>query len=239
MTTKKRIALITGASGGIGHCLAEGFHHAGYQVIALDLQQPQPLADDIVFIKTDLSNPTAIPHTFETVGKTYGAPHVLVNNAAIAHFHKPIQNICLDELNAVFDVNLRGAFLCCQAFVKGHSDQEYGRIINIASTRFQQNEAHWDAYGATKGGLVALTQSLAVSLSDTPITVNAISPGWIETGDYSLLTPNDHAQHPSRRVGKPRDILNACLYLTHPENDFINGANLVVDGGMSKKMIYV
>ncbi|MGL4737468.1 MAG: SDR family oxidoreductase [Cellulosilyticaceae bacterium] len=116
--------------------------------------------------------------------------------------------------------------------------ETYGRIIQIASTRFHQNEADWEAYGASKGGLVSLTNSLCVSLADTPITVNTISPGWIEVNAYDQLTQMDHKQHPSGRVGKPSDIVNACLFLADEDNDFINGSNIVVDGGMTKKMIY-
>ncbi len=80
---------------------------------------------------------------------------------------------------------------------------------------------------------------MCVSLEGTPITVNAISPGWIQTSNYENLTKKDHSQHPSNRVGKSRDIVNACMFLTHVENDFVNGANIIVDGGMTKKMIYV
>ncbi|MGL4827531.1 MAG: SDR family NAD(P)-dependent oxidoreductase [Vibrionaceae bacterium] len=133
---------------------------------------------------------------------------------------------------------MRGAMLCARAFVQANLGQPYGRIINIASTRWQQNEAGWDAYGASKGALVAFTQSLAISLAEYPITVNAISPGWIQAEDYHTLTEEDHRQHPSGRVGRPDDITRACLFLADPNNDFINGANLVIDGGMSKKMIY-
>ncbi|MBS6142660.1 MAG: SDR family oxidoreductase, partial [Bilophila sp.] len=85
----------------------------------------------------------------------------------------------------------------------------------------------------------SLTNTLAVSLSATPITVNAVSPGWIQADGYEALSPADHAQHPSGRVGIPRDIVNACLFLAHEENDFVNGHNLIVDGGMTKRMIYV
>ena len=83
------------------------------------------------------------------------------------------------------------------------------------------------------------SNSLAISLSGTNITVNAISPGWIETVNYQALTVEDHAQHPARRVGKPEDIARTCLFLTDEQNDFIDGENIIVDGGMTKKMIYI
>jgi len=100
------------------------------------------------------------------------------------------------------------------------------------------SEPDSEAYAASKGGIVALTHALAASLSKDKITVNCISPGWIETGDYDQLRPIDHEQHLSGRVGKPEDIARACLYLTAKENDFVTGINLIVDGGMTRKMIY-
>ena len=113
-----------------------------------------------------------------------------------------------------------------------------GAIINLASTRAFMSEPHSESYAASKGGVVALTHALASSLSEYNITVNSISPGWIETGDYKALKESDHAQHFSNRVGKPDDIARACLYLANPENNFITGTNLTIDGGMTKKMIY-
>ncbi|RDC48945.1 SDR family NAD(P)-dependent oxidoreductase, partial [Acinetobacter sp. RIT592] len=164
--------------------------------------------------------------------------HILINNGAISKFNKSIYDITLSEFDEVMDVNLRGSFICSQEFIKANQDESYGRIVNIASTRFNQNEAGWESYGASKGGLISLTNTMAISLSNTPITVNAISPGWIETQDYEGLSESDHKIHPSGRVGKPKDIVNTCLFLTHYENDFINGCNIIVDGGMTKKMIY-
>lgn len=114
-----------------------------------------------------------------------------------------------------------------------------GSIINIASTRAFMSEPNSEAYAASKGGIIALTHALAVSFAPDHIQVNAISPGWIETGDYGQLREIDHLQHPAGRVGRPDDIARACLYLTSEGNDFITGANLVIDGGMTRKMIYV
>jgi NAD(P)-dependent dehydrogenase (short-subunit alcohol dehydrogenase family) len=100
------------------------------------------------------------------------------------------------------------------------------------------SEADTEAYAASKGGIVSLTHALAVSLSSHNIRVNCISPGWIETGDYSRLREVDHEQHLSNRVGVPQDIARACYFLADGKNDFINGHNMVIDGGMTKKMIY-
>jgi NAD(P)-dependent dehydrogenase (short-subunit alcohol dehydrogenase family) len=100
------------------------------------------------------------------------------------------------------------------------------------------SEPNSEAYAASKGAIVALSHALAVSLGPEGISVNCISPGWIENGDYEALRPVDHKQHPAGRVGMAMDIARACLYLTDPDNDFVTGVNLVVDGGMTRKMIY-
>ena len=235
---KSKICLITGGTGGIGYHLSIGFLNAGYKVIALDVQQHKSLPESIVFKLLDLADENNIIRVFKEIIEEIGQPNILINNAGIAHFNKPITAITSAEFDHILDIDLRGAFLTCREFIKANKNVSYGRIINIASTRWNQNEANWEAYGAAKGGLVSLTNSLCVSLSDTAITANAISPGWIATKDYDQLTETDHQQHPSGRVGIPRDILNACLFLAHEENDFINGVNLVVDGGMTKRMIY-
>lgn len=108
----------------------------------------------------------------------------------------------------------------------------------MASTRYLMSEPDSEAYAASKGGIVSLTHALAISLSKYNITVNCISPGWIDTGHYGELRPIDHEQHPSNRVGTPEDIARMCIYLCQPENNFINGQNIIIDGGMTKKMIY-
>lgn len=234
----KKIAIITGASGGIGIDLCLRYIEKGYQVIALDKNEHVEMPNAVDFYRVDLKSEAEILHFFETIKRTYKTAHVLINNAAISSFHKRIEDISSLELNDVLAVNLRAPMLMAKAFISLNRGESYGRIINIASTRWHQNEPDWEAYGATKGGIVSFTNSLCVSLSHTPITVNAISPGWIHTNSIENLSENDHKQHPSGRVGKPSDISSACLFLCEPENDFINGANLIIDGGMTKKMIY-
>ncbi|YCO01601.1 SDR family NAD(P)-dependent oxidoreductase [Vibrio sp. VNB-15] len=233
---KNKVVVITGGSQGIGQHLALAYRERQAKVIVLDIAPNKN--PDMDFHLVDLGRPEQIEQAFDEIQRQYGKVDVLINNGAIANFNKPIQQLTFEEFSRVIDVNLKGAFACSRRFIALNHTQPYGRIINIASTRWNQNESGWDAYGASKGGVVSMTQSMAISLSDTPITVNVVSPGWIQVEGYDELDSFDHQQHPSGRVGKAKDIVNACLFLTHPDNDFVNGHNLVVDGGMSKKMIY-
>lgn len=233
----KRV-LVTGGAAGIGKHIAIAYLEKGYEVFVLDINESKSLPAAIHTFKVDLCNQKQIHECFEQINDEYGKIDILINNGAVSQFHKSICEIEIEEFDKVINTNLRGTFLCCKEFIKMNKDAKYGRIINIASTRFHQNEANWEAYGASKGGIISLTNSLCVSLINTNITVNAISPGWIQVEDYDALTKIDHLQHPSRRVGKPQDIVNVCLFLSEKENDFINGANIIVDGGMTKRMIY-
>ncbi len=239
MNTKPRLAIITGAAQGIGRCLVRGFAEQGYRVCALDVQAMDfEGVEKVATYHIDLADVGDIEAVFAQITQQWGQPSVLINNAAQSKFSKPLGEIAVEEFADLIAVNLTAAFACAKAFVAANKGLEDGRIINMGSTRFHQNEADWEAYGASKGGIISLTNSLCVSLSGTGITVNAISPGWICTEGYEDLIPLDHSQHPSGRVGKPEDILRACLFLCEEGNDFINGANLIIDGGMTKRMIY-
>lgn len=144
----------------------------------------------------------------------------------------------VEEWDTVINTNLRCTFLCSREEARIMKEHGGGSIVNIASTRAIMSEPDSEAYAASKGGIVALTHTLAASFAGEHIRVNCISPGWIETGDYGKLRDQDHEEHFSGRVGKPEDIARACLYLTSPGNEFINGANIIIDGGMTRKMIY-
>ncbi|WP_074033163.1 SDR family oxidoreductase [Exiguobacterium sp. AT1b] len=231
----KDVMIITGVTQGIGYALANAFANQ-YEVVGLDIGE-DPKVKGITFYQVDLGKTEALQRVFEEIKSRFGLAHVLINNGGIASLVKPIDELEIDTFKRVIDVNLVGTFTCVKYFLELNKDESYGRIINMASTRAMQNEPHWDAYGASKGGIVGLTHSLAISLSDRPVTVNAISPGWIHTSDEALREV-DHRQHPSGRVGEADDIVRAVRYLIDRNNDFVNGHNLVVDGGMTKKMIY-
>ena len=149
----------------------------------------------------------------------------------------------MEDFDKILSINLRPVFITSRTLALHRKSQAenhpYGRIINICSTRYLMSEPGSESYAASKGGIYSLTHALALSLADFHITVNCISPGWIQTNDYERLRPEDHAQHPSKRVGKPEDIARMCLFLCQEENDFINGQNIIIDGGMTKKMIYL
>ncbi len=150
---------------------------------------------------------------------------------------KPLRSLTLEEWQRVLNVNLTAAFVLARAAEKPLRKAK-GSIVTIASTRALMSEPDTESYSASKGGLVALTHALSVSLAPD-VRVNCISPGWIETGDYSNLRKKDHLQHPAGRVGKPDDIAQlAAVLLDREKSGFISGANFIVDGGMTRKMIY-
>ncbi|MFS0775557.1 glucose 1-dehydrogenase [Neobacillus sp. 3P2-tot-E-2] len=242
-----KVVIVTGAAKGIGRGVAAAYAENGAKVVIADIDETagkqteadlKPLGANILFVKTDVKKEDDIIYLMETAKKTYGRIDVLINNAGKGLF-KSLFEVTLEEWDDIIQTNLRSVFLCSREAAKYmRENQEGGAIVNIASTRALMSEPNSEGYAATKGGIVAITHALASSLSNEQITVNAISPGWIHTGDFSQLTDIDHNQHFSRRVGKPDDIARACLYLTARENNFVTGINLVVDGGMTKKMIY-
>ena len=243
-----RVAIVTGCSGGLGVQMAKALASQGCTIVPIARRQEkieevakqlnEEFGVDTYPIRCDITDTDMVNDTVAKVMEKYGRIDILINNAGTGAV-APAEDISDEQFAHEMDIDLFGTFKVARAVAKqAMLPAGYGRIINIASTRFHQNEAGWEAYGASKGGLVSLTNSLCVSLSNTGITVNAISPGWIEVNEYNELSKNDHEQHPSGRVGKPEDILNACLFLSDPSNDFVNGLNLIVDGGMTKKMIY-
>jgi NAD(P)-dependent dehydrogenase (short-subunit alcohol dehydrogenase family) len=171
----------------------------------------------------------------DTVGQ-FGRLDAVVSNAGIM-IRKPIGALTLAEWNRVIDTNLTATFLLVRAAERALHKAK-GAIVTVASTRALMSEPNTESYSATKGGLVALTHALALSLGPD-VRVNCVSPGWIETKDHGALRQKDHAQHPTGRVGKPQDIAEIVGWLIDAKcSGFVTGANFVVDGGMTRKMIY-
>lgn len=247
------VVAITAGAQGIGRAIAFAFARKGYAVSIMDaaVDAGEEAVGMIVheggrglFTEADAGDETAVRAWIgKTVGE-FGAPDVLVNNAGIM-VRKPFLELTTADFDRALAVGLRSAFVASQAAARAMTDADKGgAIINIASTRWKMSEPNTEAYAASKGGIVALTHAMAVSLGPR-IRVNAISPGWIETRDWQYSgrarTPHhsdeDRKQHPVGRVGTPDDIAEACLFLAEKAG-FMTGQNLVIDGGMTVKMIY-
>lgn len=241
-----KIIIVTGAGKGIGKCIAQTYALQGAKVIIAE-KEPDTgteTAKEInskggtaLFLRTDVRLPADIKELMSRTVESFGRIDILINNAGVSRWKSPYE-LSVEEWDEIININLRGYFLCSREAAKVMKKQGGGSIVNISSTRAFMSEPDTEAYAASKGGIVALTHAMAVSFSQDHIRVNCISPGWIETGDYSKLRKKDHEQHISGRVGKPEDIAAACLYLTQDGNEFINGANIIIDGGMTRKMIY-
>jgi NAD(P)-dependent dehydrogenase (short-subunit alcohol dehydrogenase family) len=243
--------IVTGGAQGIGKVISQLLLEKGFciSVFEIDKEAIEEFnaeigTENIDFFTTDVSNEENVRKSIAASVERFGNIDGLINNAAI-QIDKPVTELTLEEWNRVIGTNLTGAFLCAKhaALLLKNSK---GSIVNISSTRAFQSEANTEAYSASKGGILALTHSLAISLAPE-IRVNCISPGWIDVSAIKKnsksnqieLSEADHLQHPAGRVGKPEDIANMVLFLLNPENDFITGQNFIIDGGMTKKMIYV
>lgn len=246
-------AIVTGGAQGIGKGISRRLLTDGWRVVIADID-PEAGAEaaaelaslgDIRFVAADVrreADAAACVRRAVEDGTPLGA---LVNNAGIAAPRlAPVESLRLAAWRRMLDTHLTGCFLMTKHSVP-HLRGCRGAIVNIASTRALQSEAHTEAYAAAKGGIVALTHALAISLGPA-VRVNCISPGWIDVGPWrkrrtrreTPLSSRDHAQHPAGRVGTPDDIAALAAFLVSPQAGFITGQNLVADGGMTRKMIY-
>lgn len=226
-----RMALVTGGASGIGRATAARLAADGWSVTVLD-REPGQGSERIRFVQGDVGAEADIGRA---IAATSGRLDAIVSNAGIM-VRKPVTELAVEEWRRVLDTNLTAAFLLAKHGAAALRASR-GAMVLIASTRALQSEPDTEAYSASKGGLVALTHALAVSLGPE-VRVNCISPGWIDTRGEPL-SAEDHAQHPVGRVGRPEDVAAMVAWLLGPESGFVTGANLVLDGGMTRKMIYV
>jgi NAD(P)-dependent dehydrogenase (short-subunit alcohol dehydrogenase family) len=252
MTLKGKVAVVTGGAQGIGKAVARRLISEGMRVVIADIDEEAgqetvnefACPGDVIFLRADISKEEDVKRVAKETWRNYERMHLLVNNAGV-FLTRPIADLSIEEWNRVVSVNLTGAFLCTKHFAT-YLKESGGSVINIASTRAFMSEADTEAYSASKGGIFALSHALAASLGPT-IRVNCISPGWIDVSKWKkksarlepTLTDADHTQHPAGRVGRPEDVASIVVYLASDEASFITGANFVVDGGMTKKMIYL
>ncbi len=251
-TFDHKVAIITGGGQGIGKAIVQAFSHQGAHVVIAEADEEagkecqqwiQGKGGQATYISCDVSEESSVKAMIQTVAVQLGRIDVLINNAGLSRF-KSLEEINVREFDEVLAVNLRGAFVCAK-YAAPHLKKHKGSIINIASTRALMSEPGSEAYAASKGGLLALTHALAVSLGPE-VRVNAISPGWIEVRDWKKSSQReevvhsqaDKDQHPAGRIGTPEDIGRAAVFLCSGESTFITGQNLAIDGGMTVKMIY-
>jgi NAD(P)-dependent dehydrogenase (short-subunit alcohol dehydrogenase family) len=253
------VIAVSGGGQGIGRAIAWHFAALGYAVSITDLdaeagaesaRHMQSMGAPAFFLKGDVSHAAHVTRWLRQTKDRFGVPDVLVNNAGRHLIRKDVLKLTPAEFDLLIASHLRSTFLCSQAAARLMAARRPGKvkggaIINIASTRALMSEPNTEGYSAAKGGILALTHAMAVSLGPRGIRVNAISPGWIEVSDWQKArqarTPKhskaDREQHPVGRVGRPEDIAQACQFLAE-QASFMTGQNLVIDGGMTVKMIY-
>ncbi len=246
--------IVTGGAQGIGRSIAEHLlkHNAAVVVADCDDEAGAELIEyldnhqRLCFIKTDVRSEESVIGCIKHTVKQFGTIDGLVNNAGIARSaNAPVTEMSIEAWDNMLRTNLTGAFLMVK-HAAPYLARQKGAIVNISSTRALQSEANTEAYSASKGGLVSLTHALAMSFANS-IRVNVILPGWIDVSGLkkkgkrfpAQLTRDDHLQHPAGRVGVPDDVAALAAYLLGPEAAFITGQSFVIDGGMTKKMIYV
>lgn len=234
--------LVTGGAQGIGSAIVKAFADKGNRVAFCDINEPlgRMMANSTgaIFRNVDVRDVVALEAFMDELITLWGDIDIIINNVGVG-VPKPIAECSVAEFEDTLNINLRPVFVTSRKLaIHRNGTKAYGRIVNICSTRQRMSEAGWEAYATSKGGIYSLTHALSMSMSPLGVTVNSISPGWIQNTNYSNLSATDHLQHPSNRVGKPEDIARMCLFLCEEENDFINAENITIDGGMTRKMIY-
>ena len=233
-----RVALITGGARGIGAAVAARLARDGFLTVIADLDDVAGTAMATAvggrFVAVDVADEAAVATLIQGIAAQEGRLDALVCNAGINR-KKPIASLSLADWNAVLATNLTSTFLLARA-AEQLLRAGGGNIVTIASTRAHMSEPHTEAYAASKGGLVALTHALAISLGPD-IRVNCVSPGWIATKGPTP-TQDEHAFHPAGRVGRAEDIAGLVAYLVGPDAGFITGAEFLADGGVTRKMLY-
>jgi NAD(P)-dependent dehydrogenase (short-subunit alcohol dehydrogenase family) len=229
-----RVALVTGGAKGIGAAIAARLDADGWRVVVADRDPAGAAPTGGRYAVCDVGDEASVAQLAKSLEIREQRLDALICNAGFM-IRKPIAALTLAEWSAVLSTNLTSTFLLVRA-TEVLLRAAQGAVVTIASSRAHMSEPDTESYSASKGGLVALTHALAVSLGPS-VRVNCISPGWIATKGPAP-TAEEHAFHPAGRVGIAADIASLAAFLVGPESNFITGAEFVVDGGVTRKMIY-
>lgn len=237
---KNKVVLITGATGGIGGEIAKQMKNAGAIVVVSGRNSEKlnkDFNDDFIKIAADLSVDDACEKLVgDTIEKT-GHLDILINNAGITK-DTLMMRMTDEQFDEVINTNLRATFKMCRAAIMHMMKQKYGRIINMASIVGAVGGAGQTNYAASKGGIIALTKSIAAEVASRGITANCVAPGFIKTHMTDVLSDELKkaylSQIPAGRFGEPTDVANTCVFLASDEASYINGQTIHVNGGMGR-----
>lgn len=243
-----RVALITGAAGGIGQAAVSAFLEAGWDVAAADRRPLGGASDRARPYRIDVSRPDEVRRLFEEVAGDFGRLDALVNNAAV-QISKPLLETSAEEWDEVMASNLRSAFLTAR-HAHGLLRSTRGCIVHVSSVHAVATSTHIAAYAASKGGLVALTRAMAIELAPDQIRVNAVLPGAVDTpmlhegmkrggpaGTAAERLSDLVRRTPLGRVGRPQEIAQSILFLADADrSSFVTGQVLIVDGGATARL---
>jgi len=248
---KNRLAIITGAGQGIGAAIARRFAEEGARIAIaeLDPETGEAMAAELranghatLAVQMDIADTASVERAFGVIVSQLGAPEILVNNAGVNTFYKPLE-MPDSEWENCLAVDLKGAWNCSRAVLPHLLAHGHGSIVNIASIHSFQIIPHCFPYAVAKHGLIGLTRALAIEYAAQNIRVNALCPGYIETQkavDYWNTFPDPQGErqrayslHPPKRIGTPDEVAWPAVFLASDEAGFINGACLMVDGGRS------
>lgn len=236
-----RCAVVTGGAQGFGRAIAERFVASGAKVAIWDFDQPlaektaRAIGENVVAIKTDVTNPDAVDTARDQTLRAYGKIDILVNNAGIAGVNKPVWETELDEWRKVLRINLDGPFICCKSVVPVMIGQKYGRIVNIASIAGKEGNPNAAHYSSSKAGLIALTKSLGKELAQHDILVNAVTPAAAKTAIFDQMT-QAHIDFMLSKIPKARFVLveelaSMVAWLASEDCAFSTGAVFDISGG--------
>jgi 2-deoxy-D-gluconate 3-dehydrogenase len=243
-----KVAVVTGGNGGIGLGMARGLAKAGARIVvaarnadksAAAVAELKTLGSDALAIAVDVADKGSVDRLFRQVQERCGRLDILINNAGM-NIRKPVQDLALEEWHQVLDTNLTSAYLCCAAAYPLMKQAGSGKVLNIGSMLSIFGAGFAPAYGASKGGIVQLTKSLAAGWAADNIQVNAILPGWINTdltrksrSEIAGLHERVLARTPAGRWGDDADFEGIAVFLASAESDFITGTAIPLDGGYS------